>query len=529
MRLVRNRKRQGRYNIIMAILLISIFCSCSLFALPERTISMDFQNVPLKDVLKIFSQQAGLNFVASENIENKQITVYFDSVTVNDALNSLMKANNITYDRAEGSNILIVRETSAAKVELKTKIYNLNFISLSKFGGGGEDSSDIETILTNLLTKSENGQALGSIVVDKRTNSIIVTSIPEDFVFLDETIEKLDAFTPQALIEAEIVEIQTAALKSMGLEWGATSTGTFLTFNGPVRNTKFPFVRARAPFSRDLFGGSTPSDEADIRLGTLSLSEFALVVKALETQGLAKYLAKPRIMALNNEEAEIKITTDSVVGIKSTSVTDTGEVIEEAERVETGVSLKVTPSINREGYITMTLEPQVSRAAQSALSTSFFDPATRSAKTTVMVKDGQSIAIGGLLTSNETDALRETPALSKIPLFGNLFRSNNAQSTVTELVIFITAHIVSNLEDFNEIQEKLEPENDDEAYLKELLDETALEETEDISEGGARIENNEIYEEPAIVKDSAVDPNIQRCKEIENTVIRLRKKRDVSK
>jgi general secretion pathway protein D len=213
------------------------------------------------------------------------------------------------------------------------------------------------------------------------------------------------------------------------------------------------------------------------------------VIKALETENMARYLAKPRIMSLSNETAEIKITADTVIGVSRSSVKDTGEVIETAERTETGVSLKVTPTVNRKGYITMTLEPEVSRAVQSPFFVNFADPTKRSAKTTVMVKDGQTIAIGGLLKTDEEDQDRNVPGLNRIPLIGNLFRSKGKRTVQTEIIVFITAHAILEAEDA--------------AQTAKLLKD---------------------YE-----AQSHTEPAQQREEEIQKTVMRLRKKRELER
>jgi len=502
---------------IRTLLLVVVFMFGFLADVPAqniRTVSMDFQEASLKDVLKIFSQQAGLNFVATDNIEDRKITLYLDSVTVQDALDSIMKANSLTYEQAKGSSVFIVKESGKAKIDMVTKVYTLQFARISAIAaaaaqqeGGSSQVADMNSILSSLLSKAEDGSPLGGIVLDARTNSVIVTAIPEDMVLIEETIKKLDAITPQALIEAEIVEIRTGALKRLGLEWG-DSQGTFVRFSGPTKITHFPFIRQSNPLSKSLLGSitsttttATSSAGTDTTstaasqtptLATLSLSEFSIVLKALETEGDAKFLAKPRIMVLNNESAEINITADTAIGVTKTSVTDTGEVIEEAERTETGVSLKVTPTINREGYITMTLEPTVSRAVPSAQFVNFADPTKRSITTTVMVRDGQTIAIGGLLKTDEVDDTRAMPGLSRLPFLGNLFKRNTKTNLETELIIFITAHVIQNLSDMSE--------------MKEAAD---------------------IIEAPVAEKEKQMAQT--REAEIRKTVMKLRKKRELSR
>ena len=499
-------KAAGRkINVLILISLILFMITGDMPAQEMRSISMDFQQASLKDVLKVFSQQAGLNFVATENIEDKKITLYLDNVAVRDALDSIMSANNLTYEQAAGSAVFIVKESGKAQIYMVTKVHSLNFARISAAGEGAtSEITDIKPVIESLLSKGPDGQTLGSVVIDKRTNSIIITAPPADFAMIEETIRKLDSITPQALIEAEIVEIQTGALKALGLEWGG-SDGTFVRFTGPTKITHFPFIRNKNPFSRSLLGDpqssstvaegdvvSTTTISQDPTLGVLSLEEFSLVIKALETENMARYLAKPRIMSLSNETAEIKITSDTVIGVTKSSVKDTGEVIETAERVETGVSLKVTPTVNRKGYITMTIEPEVSRATQSPFFVNFADPTKRSAKTTVMVKDGQTIAIGGLLKTDEEDTGRSVPGLSRIPLIGNLFRSKGKRTVQTEIIVFITAHAILDADDAAQTAKAIK-EYDAQAHAFDAL------------------------------------PAQQREEEIQKTVMRLRRKRELER
>ncbi len=446
------------------------------YAQETRRISMDFQEAALKDVLKIFSQQAGLNFVAAKEIEDKKVTLYLDGVTVQDALNSILEANNLTYEQKPDSSVFIVKESGKPKIKMITKVYNLNYARVNKVAGateeeggytgegGEEEATDIKSIIKGLLSKSEGGERgrrgegdgniLGNIAVDPRTNSLIITTIPEDFPLIEATLAKLDTRTPQVMVEAEIVEVKTTAIKKLGLEWGSESSGTFFTFTGPTRDTHFPFIRESSPLQRSLLKGASAGEPS---LGSLTLAEFRIVLKALEKDNQSRYLAKPKIMVINNETAEIKITKEAALGEITTTETTTGTTGTTSERYEIGVVLKVTPTINKDNYITMTLEPEVSRAEVSKISTCIYDPTKRTAKTTVMAKDGQTIAIGGLLKSEIADNKRMTPALSKIPLLGNLFKSKDFQDVETEVIIFVTCHIVKPELEKQEVAVKLPP------------------------------------------------------------------------
>jgi len=463
---------------------------------------MDFQGAALKDVLKILSQQAGINFVATRNIEGRQVTVYMDDVTIEDALQSIMTINDLAYEQPPGSAVFIVKEAEAVEVELITKIYPLKHIRLSSLGKMKmKGQGNIVQILDQIVVKKTG--AAGGIAVDDRTNSLVITSIEENFPIIEETIKELDRRSLQALIEAEIVEIHTTAVKKLGLDWGGTTSGTFVTFTGPETSTKFPFVRETGFLKSALLGGAP---EKSSELGTLTLEEFSIVIKALEIEGLAKFLAKPRVMVLNNETAEMKIMTDSALASSEVNITETGQLETTIEREETGVSLKVTPAINEDGYITMTLEPEVSRVVQAAIHTTsapVYDPAKRTAKTTVMTKDGQTIAIGGLLSEETSDSHRATPFVSKIPLLGNLFQSESSETDETEIIIFVTAHVIEELQE---------------------LDVTSL------SKEGGSVSQGAMQTEQGVSPLSEVeDTAFMREVEIEKTVKRLRKKRELSK
>ncbi|MCQ9208821.1 MAG: hypothetical protein NG712_05535, partial [Omnitrophica bacterium] len=167
---------------------------------------------------------------------------------------------------------------------------------------------------------------------------------------------------------------------------------------------------------------------------------LAMLAKDTDT----KILARPRILTLNNQTAIIKITADTAVstatvqtsaeGLATTSIT--------IERYETGVSLEVTPQINKAGEITMSLEPSVTTVKTSSLLPNVSDPQERSVRTIVTVNDGETVIIGGLIDTNDVRVSRKVPFFGDIPLLGNLFRKQDDTSTDKEIIIFITPHLV---------------------------------------------------------------------------------------
>lgn len=415
-------------------------------------VSMDFQEADLKDVLKIFSQQSGLNFVADEKISNKKVTLYLDKVSVEDALYNIMQANRLSYERSEGSDVFVVKEASLppeATVPTLTKVYTLGYTQVGGAGGGASSdttsssSSSSEgpssglggdsfiNVIESLL--SENGK----VITEKRTNSLIITDISDKFPLIEKVIAELDVAVPQVAIEAEIVETVGTTLNRIGLEYGG-AVGQMGTYTAPKRETQFPYPG-------HLAGKTT---KPSFTVGTLDTSAFKIALELLSKDSKTKFLARPKVITLNNQTAEIKISSETAVASISTITAAQGGVSQsttQAERMETGIILKVTPQINaKDRVVTMLVEPEVIRPEDSKFfSGSFVDPLRRKVKTTVMLKDNETLVMGGLIESQTADSRRKIPVLGDIPIAGMFFRKKVADTTDRELVVFVTPHVIA--------------------------------------------------------------------------------------
>lgn len=426
------------------------------FARLKQKVYMDFQDVGLNEVLKLFSQQSGLNFIAAEEVKQRNLTLYLSGVTVEEALNAIMKANNLTYE-AIGDKVFIVKESKRPKIDTVTRVFNIDYAQLVSYKEGEEQeqTSGIKAVIEKLLTE------YGKVMIDSRTNSLIVTEIPDQMPLIEEMILALDTKTQQVLIDAQIIETNPSTAKRLGYVWGEQ----MFSYVGPSTSTKVPFFRNR--YLRDS-GSKTAS------FGTLTMSQFSIVQHMIEDLQDIKYLARPKVLTVNNKQAEITISADQAVGISSTSVSSTGQTTQEAERLEVGVSLKVTPQINKDNYITMIIEPTVSRAVQSPFFSQFVDRHSRSTKTNVMIRNGETIVISGLIQEDDRKTTTRIPFLGAIPVLGHLFRYDNKSKSRTELIVFLTPHIlktdVLTAEKTREQEELIEvPPKETEAKKKERL------------------------------------------------------------
>ena len=428
------------------------------FIMPQysKRLSLDFKDADIKDVLKVFSQQIGSNFIVSDKVKDKKITVFLDKVPVEEGLTKILVANGLVYRFDQGSNIFIV-DLKDETEKLLTRVYPLKYATvpsskiLSMFTISDDDISTTSSSSSSTTTSStastpssssnEGGivdpiksvlTKSGKIAVDERTNSLIVTDIEQNFFAIEQTIAKLDVPIPQVLIQVEMIDTTKSALDELGVKFGDTLYG----INGLGGKTfVFPL------------GGKTLAKNAETKYtyGNFNGGLFSAALQFLTTRTDTKNLARPRILTMDNQTAQIKISTDQVVGVTRTSAgsDSTAAVTETAERMTTGIILTVTPQVNLlSGDIMMAVSPKVIDVTQSPLG-SYMDPETRGAKVMMRVHDGETIALGGLLRSNKETTITKIPILGDIPFLGRAFRHKNQSTKERELIIFITPHILS--------------------------------------------------------------------------------------
>jgi len=464
------------------------------------------KDASLTSFLDIISNQSGVNFIVSDDVVAKKITVFLKRTTVREALEILLRVKGLTYQRIGKSNTYIITKRSSTLPNMVTKIYTLNYIplipltesdskmssSLSSMGsqqnmnmqgvqGGkrGQEKSEEESGINIIkIIKSVLSKHYGSIAVDPRTNSIIVTDIPEVFPQIEQIIAELDKKAPQILIEARIVEINTDRLNELGIEWGG-SRGELAYFAGPARLTDWPlrpgifngdnwkYFFPKAPQisnnnnnnnqSQSSSGGGGGIDPIfatnaqspqGIYYGVFSLAQMQAIFRALISRGEARYLGTPKIVAMNNKTSLITISREAAIASQTTVVSAGGSAGSSStgvERKQVGLTLKVTPQVNKEGYITMLVEPQYSDITTSAITiqgSNVLDPITRGVSTMVRVKNGQTVVIGGMLSSTEQKIVKKVPLFGYIPVIGWFFTSTSTRRTNTDLVIFLTPTIL---------------------------------------------------------------------------------------
>jgi len=439
----------------------------------QKRVSMDLENALLVDVLKVLSQQTGLNFISTEAVRSRNITLYFEEVPLKEAIDTVFKANNLSYDYYPDSNVFIVKEMGKPTMELLTRVYPLRHTRMqdsrlqSHISGcsddGDEDGGDsgIEAALEKVLTE------FGKIASDPITNSLIITDVPSQFPLIEQVINSLDIPQAKIMIEVELLDVSKDTADSLGVSWPDAIASLDVIGS---RMTSFPFMKGRGTRSIDqgmdpgglttLLSDSSNVGNAVAGAGTANTitwagSHFApsvltvigakLALQFLKSQTDTRFLARPKILTLANETAEVKIAADAAIGV-ITTVTEGGQT-ETVERGETGVTLEVTPQVNmatRE--ITLFIDAKVSAITGTPYTTSsgfpIRDIEERGAKTVGRLRDGETFLIGGLIRKETTVTDRGIPVLGDIPILGRLFRSTTESVEDRELLIFLTPRII---------------------------------------------------------------------------------------
>lgn len=393
-------------------------------------ISLNLKDADMKDVLRTFAQLTGLNIAVDPGVGGV-VTVDFVDVPWDQALDLILRQNGLTYvlegnvmrvgtvDRlaAETAATRRLAEEERLNVPLQTVSFLLSYARATEVSG--------------LLREVASPRA--RIIVDARTNQLIISEIPQYLQLMRNLIDSIDVPTKQVVIEARIVETTKNFLQQYGFRWGfrgsldpALGTGTGLIFPNRVDVVGGPFDFGPGNSVLQL----TLSDV----LGTFNL-DFAL--NAAEAEGLVKVVSAPKVTTQNNTAAEIQsgfqIPYQTRVNF-TTTVT----------YVDATLRLSVTPQITEAGTVIMDIqvqknEPATGLAVEGGAGTPL---STRQAKTKLMVRDGGTSVIAGIYQTKENTAQSRLPFLHQIPVIGNLFKEHNISSTHDELLIFITPRIV---------------------------------------------------------------------------------------
>jgi type II secretory pathway component GspD/PulD (secretin) len=334
-------------------------------------------------------------------------------------------------------------------------------------------AKDVEEQLKGQL----EAKKLGSVKADERANQVMVQTLAGRMNDIERLIHQLDTKTKEVVIDVTIVKLKLSDENTKGLQWEGlfdtlelknalfymgstpfatvnpvTTAGTFtsrgetlanLTAQGLSGTGSYPFSGTTS----NLSGSTVAVGTEKLNIGLVGKQDFNTVLKYIQTLGSSKILANPKLVVTNNQESRIHVgEKQAYVTTTTTTGQVTSTVAEQVTFVDIGTQLSITPTINEDGYVTMKVKAEISSVASTLITpTQNKIPIIDSslAETTVMVKEGTTIIIGGLRKDERTENAKNTPFLSKIPLLGELFKSGTNTVTKTELIIMLTPRIVT--------------------------------------------------------------------------------------
>ncbi len=306
-------------------------------------------------------------------------------------------------------------------------------------------------------------------IADEATNKILVSASPLDWEIYRQLLEELDLPQPQVLVEVWIVEVSSDDQFSLGIEWqtrppsGDARIGPSRQemFGGTSLGVGLGDVFAGKGFSRGLNVAVRSMTNTRVTIGgkTYLIPNIDAYLKALSEVNKVNVLSSPKVLTLNNEEATVDITNE--ISISQSQVTGTGadrDVIETFERQDVGITLNFTPQINADNFVIMEIDLDVSSVVGADITEAGARPviAKRITKNKVRVEDGHTIIISGLRRHDRSKTVARVPILGRIPLIGLLFRSTSIIDMQTNLMIFITPHIVTDTPEMEAISDEIQ-------------------------------------------------------------------------
>jgi len=392
--------------------------------------TMEFRDAELRDVLRAIGQMNNMNIIMTDDVAGK-ITLSFQKVPLMDAIESILKIHRLTYYR-DGSIIRVMKSPFPEGEEsLVTRAVRANYIN----------AQEATTTLKALLSQK------GKITSDARTNTIVIRDVEANVDRIEEILLKLDTRTPQVFIDTKIVEVTTNFARNLGIAWGGipvqginATSGSSAQLGGDASNSNL-FVNLPVP-SAPMLGAFQIGRVADALRLDVRLS-------ALEQQGVARVLSNPRVLTLNNKEATVSSGTELLipttvltggVGVAPVPGGGTGGTfVGGVTSIPVKLELKVTPTVTPDDRVLLHVKADKKDVDRSVASIQGVPPlTTRQAETDILVRNGETVVLGGILTETRTTLEDRVPWVHNIPVLGWLFKRQRVTADTVELMIFLT-------------------------------------------------------------------------------------------
>ncbi len=415
-----------------------------------QRISLDFKDADIKNVFRLLAEVSGLNIVVTGDVA-KKVTVRLVDVPWDQALDLLIDTNGLGKEQV--GNVIRISTAGQLKTEkdalaaAKKAEENLEPLQTAYLSINYAKVKDLADKIKPALS------ARGVIVSDDRSNMIIVRDIKKGVDEANTIVSRLDTRTPQVLIESNLIETSPSFARALGMQ---------LSVDVPLKNQPVAIVGAtgaitgRSERISSLFPAGSPAGSTPFfsilenKVGAFRNINAAL--SAAESEGNLKIISRPSVVTLNNVASTIqslrilRITLPQSTNIASGTGAAAGAAVA-TEKINIGIVLTVTPQVSSDGFVLMNISVKSSSIAASASASAStvipFDELSREAISNVLVRDGETIVIGGIMKDTSSTNESGIPYLKDIPIFGWLFKNISWKKDFEELMVFITPRIIA--------------------------------------------------------------------------------------
>lgn len=370
----------------------------------EETITVDFPDEDVRTILNNVAELFDLNLVIPDGLQGRT-SLKLRNVTWRDVFEVVLEPLAYTY--VEDRNIIRVKTIAELTTEpVDTRVFVVNYAA----------AAELQASVAPLIDAGAGGQ----IKVDVRSNALVITERPSRMNKIQEIIERLDSETDQVMIESKFIEVRNTDTKNLGIEWSSLSE-----------------------FAVAANGVTSPLKNLDTALDSavFSAEQFDAVLSALNTKNDVEIVSNPTVVTLNNTAAKIAVGDRYPLPVYSFNSETGARQLDGFEYEDIGITLDVTPQVNSAGFINLDIVPEVSSTSANAELEGTQIPIITSRRTesNITIKDGYTLAIGGLISSTETKNSTRVPFLGNLPGLKNVFGNDSDTLIKSNLIIFITA------------------------------------------------------------------------------------------
>lgn len=404
------------------------------FIQSTEPVTLRFQKAKLREVFEVLARTAGVNVVFDKDVRDDPVTIFLKDMPYNDALNLILHTNKLFSQRIGPNTLLIIPNS-------KQKLDQYQDLMIRTFYLSNTKAKNVVNLLRSMLESKR-------VFVDEKINALVIRDVPAKIYLAERIIQSIDRRDPEVMLDLEVLEVN----RTKSLEYGLNLA-----------------KRAGAAISPDASQGSisaSPTPFTYQQLTSIGTGSYLFTFPAsvlldfFKQESDAKTLAAPKLRVLSNETASITVgdkqpillsTTNVLPGQAATGAIPTTSTVTSIEFKDTGVKLTVEPIVHLVDELTLKIKVEVTRLGdevilQASPEIKQFKFGTRTAETTLRIRDDETVVLAGLLQDENRKTRVTIPWLGDIPILGELFSSTTTEAVETEVVLAITPHIIRNLE-----------------------------------------------------------------------------------